>query len=111
MRATRVGTLVVIDTDGRLAGLLTSRDLRFVDVRAETIAGRMTPRARLVVHRGTPTLPEAEAVMRGAKVKKLPLVDEADRLVGLVTAKDLTVQRALPFATRSEEHTSELQSH
>ena len=103
MRATGVGTLVVVDGGGRLQGLLTSRDLRFVDRSQGDVASRMTPRARLVVHRGTPDLADAEDVMRAQKIKKLPLVDKDDRLLGLITAKDLLHQRQLPFATRDEQ--------
>lgn len=103
MRSTGVGTLVVVDTRGRLQGLLTSRDLRFVDRSQGTVASRMTPRERLVVQRGTPDLGAAEEVMRAQKIKKLPLVDKDDTLLGLITAKDLLHQRQLPFATRDEQ--------
>ncbi len=103
MRATGVGTLVVADADGRLKGLLTTRDLRFVDHSQGTVASRMTPRERLIVQRGTPDLPVAEEVMRAQKIKKLPLVDKQDVLIGLITAKDLVRQRQLPFATRDQQ--------
>jgi len=103
MRATGVGTLVVVDGGGRLQGLLTSRDLRFVDRSQGDVASRMTPRERLVVQRGAPDLADAEDVMRAQKIKKLPLVDTDDRLLGLITAKDLLHQRQLPFATRDEQ--------
>ena len=55
MARSRVGTLVVVDDDRRLLGLLTERDLRFVDGAGATVADRMTPLDRLVVHRGTAT--------------------------------------------------------
>src|SRR4029078_9610445 len=48
-------------------------------------------------------LPAAEEVMRAEKIKKLPLVDSDDRLVGLITAKDLVRQRHLPCATRDQQ--------
>jgi len=103
MRATGVGTLVVVDDRRRLQGLLTTRDLRFVDRAQGTVAGRMTPRERLVVQRGTPDLAAAEDVMRAQKIKKLPLVDNDDTLLGLITAKDIVHQRQLPFATRDQQ--------
>src|SRR5678816_1985552 len=53
--------------------------------------------------RGTPDLVAAEEVMRAQKIKKLPLVDTDDTLLGLITAKDLMHQRQLPFATRDEQ--------
>jgi IMP dehydrogenase len=99
MRRTGVGTLVVIDDSRRLLGLLTARDLRFVDT-AGTVAERMTPRDRLIVREGVPDAATAEEVMRVRKIKKLPLVDTDNTLIGLVTAADLLKQERLPFATR-----------
>jgi IMP dehydrogenase len=101
MRRTGVGTLVVIDESRRLLGLLTARDLRFMDT-AGIVAERMTPRDRLVVREGTPDSATAEEVMRVHKIKKLPLVDKDGRLIGLVTAADLLKQERLPFATRDD---------
>lgn len=103
MRTTGVGTLVVVDDHRRLQGLLTSRDLRFVDRSQGTVVSRMTPRERLIVHQGTPNLTAAEDVMRASKIKKLPLVDKDGTLLGLITAKDLMTQRHLPFATRDPQ--------
>src|SRR5436190_5329747 len=103
MRATGVGTLVVVDGRGRLQGLLTTRDMRFVDRSQGTVSVRMTPRDRLIVQRGTPDLAAAEEVMREQKIKKLPLVDKDDTLLGLITAKDLVRQKQLPFATRDSQ--------
>jgi IMP dehydrogenase len=102
MARSRVGTLVVVDPDGRLRGLLTERDLRFVSGAGKRVADRMTPLDRLVVHRGPISPEDAERVMVERKVKKLPLVNERDELIGLITARDLLRQRRLPFATRDE---------
>ncbi len=101
MERTRVGTLVVVDTDSRLKGLLTDRDVRFVsgDV---PVADRMTPRDRLVVHIGPISLAEAERALMERKIKKLPLVQPDGRVLGLITAKDLIKHREHPFATRDE---------
>ena len=103
MARSRVGTLVVVDDQRRLLGLLTERDLRFATGQAATVSERMTPRERLVVHQGSITLSEAERVMDERKIKKLPLVDDRGTLQGLVTAKDLIRQRRRPFATRDAQ--------
>ena len=100
MRRTGVGTLVVVDPARKVEGLLTTRDLRFADAGNGTVSSRMTPRERLVTHTGIPDLATAEHLMRTHKVKKLPLVDRDGTLLGLITARDLVVQRKLPFATR-----------
>jgi IMP dehydrogenase len=103
MRRTGVGTLVVVDPARKVEGLLTTRDLRFADTGTGTVRSRMTPRERLVTHIGIPDLATAEDLMRTHKVKKLPLVDKDSTLLGLITARDLVVQRKLPFATRDEQ--------
>jgi IMP dehydrogenase len=100
MRARRAGTLVVIDEARRLKGLLTERDLRFVDTTGVSVASRMTPVDALVTGTGELTLAEAERIMVQRKIKKLPLVDPRGTLVGLITAKDIHRQERLPFATR-----------
>jgi IMP dehydrogenase len=101
MRRTGVGSLVVLDESGRVAGLLTSRDLRFVAADdGATVADRMTPRERLIVSQGPVDAAAAERLMRTHKVKKLPLVREDGTLAGLVTARDLLKQKQLPFASR-----------
>jgi len=101
MRRSGVGTLVVVDPANRLEGLLTERDARFVGDAAR-VAERMTPVDRLVLHEGPAALDEAERLMVGRKVKKLPLVDRERRLIGLVTAKDILKHKRLPSATRDE---------
>jgi IMP dehydrogenase len=103
MRRTRAGTLVVVDGHRRLQGLLTERDVRFVDTRHGTVASRMTPVASLVVGRGELSLAVAEQMMVERKVKKLPLVDDHGALIGLITAKDIDRQVRLPFATRDAQ--------
>jgi len=102
MLQSRVGTLVVVDGDRKLAGLLTERDVRFVGDGTARVAERMTPLDCLVLHEGEISLEDAERVMVARKIKKLPLVDAAGRLIGLVTSRDLLRQRRLPFATRDD---------
>jgi IMP dehydrogenase len=100
MKRTRAGTLVVLDEVRRLKGLLTERDVRFVNTREGTVSSRMTPVESLVTGQGELTLKAAEALMLQRKVKKLPLVDANGTLIGLITAKDIYRQERLPFATR-----------
>ncbi len=103
MKRTRAGTLVVVDDQRRLQGLLTERDVRFVDTTLGVVAARMTPVSALVAGRGELTLAAAEQIMVERKVKKLPLVDAQGVLIGLITAKDISRQERLPFATRDTQ--------
>jgi IMP dehydrogenase len=100
MARKRVGTLVVVDANRRLAGLLTERDIRFVPREAARVSDRMTPVAQLVVHKGPIDPQAAERVMVERKIKKLPLVADDGSLIGLITARDIVRQRRMPFATR-----------
>ncbi len=103
MSRSRVGTLVVVDDQRRLRGLLTERDMRFVTRQGLRVSDRMTPVDRLVVHRGDLSPGQAEQLMVERKIKKLPLVNDRGELIGLVTARDLLKQRNLPFATRDDQ--------
>ncbi|PSH04196.1 MAG: IMP dehydrogenase [Acidobacteria bacterium] len=102
MERTHVGTLAVVDGEGRLAGLLTERDVRFVGPKIP-VSERMTPRDRLVVHTGLISLDEAESVMTAQKIKKLPLINPDGTLLGIITAKDLLKHKRHPFATRDDQ--------
>lgn len=99
MDRARVGTLVVVDGSWHLRGLLTDRDLRFVEAGDQPVSSRMTPVERLATHTGPIAGEAAERLMAERRVKKLPLVDDRGRLLGLVTARDLVRQRRQPFAT------------
>ena len=97
-----VGTLIVVDDAGRLKGMLTERDVRFVGG-STPVADRMTGLGDLVVHTGPISLAAAERVMTERKVKKLPLVNPDGTVLGLITAKDLLKHKEHPFATRDEQ--------
>jgi IMP dehydrogenase len=107
MEQSGVGTLVVVDGERKLRGLLTQRDIRFVSDRRRrdhvTVGDRMTPLERLVLHVGDASLDEAARIMLERKIKKLPLVDQSGVLIGLITAKDILKQKRMPFATRDQQ--------
>jgi IMP dehydrogenase len=100
MSDVRVGGLVVVDTDGHLLGMLTSRDVRLALDEDEQVEAVMTPRERLAVATASETLESAQAKLYARRVEKLPLVDEADRVVGLITARDIIKLREHPQATK-----------
>jgi IMP dehydrogenase len=86
---------------GKLVGILTRRDMRFIANRADSasVAQTMTSR-NLVTGRSTTSLEEAEAIMIEARVEKLPLVDAKGCLTGLVTMRDIDNTRRFPRACR-----------
>lgn len=93
-----VSGLVVVDAERRLAGMLTSRDIGMVPD-ARVVSDAMTPRNRLAVGRVDTSGEEALAIMREARVEKLPLVGDDDHLAGLVTMRDLLQHAERPEAT------------
>jgi IMP dehydrogenase len=101
LRRHGVGGMPVVDGDGRLLGMITSRDLRFA-ADAEPVAARMTPRARLVTAPAGTDAPAARDLLDRHRVEKLPLVDGDDRLVGLMTAKDLAHSAQFARSTKDE---------
>jgi IMP dehydrogenase/GMP reductase len=101
MERTGVGTLVVTTEHARLAGLLTRRDVRFVEPQVR-VGDRMTPLDRLVSHTGPISFADAARIMAERKVKKIPLVNADGTVLGLITARDLINRRTHPFATRDE---------
>ncbi len=95
-----VGTLMVVDAAGRLVGLLRTHDVQFAANPAAPVAGVMRPRAQLVVGPPDVDMAGASTIFAEQKVDKLPLVNSADRLVGLITARDLLRGRENPSAAR-----------
>ncbi|HEX5108923.1 MAG TPA: IMP dehydrogenase [Vicinamibacterales bacterium] len=102
MRRTGVGSLVVVDDQRKVAGLLTNRDIRFVPDAGTLVSARMTPREQLIGSEGPLDAAAAEELMRVHKIKKLPIIGRDGTLGGLITARDLIKQRQLPFATRDD---------
>jgi IMP dehydrogenase len=84
----------------RLVGILTNRDIRFAEPEDldEPISQWMT-RAPLVTVRPGTTLEQARETLRKHKIEKLPVVDDAGRLVGLITVKDIQKKQQYPLAT------------
>jgi IMP dehydrogenase len=97
----RVSGLPVVDTDSRLLGIITNRDLRFTPVAdwaTTKIDEVMTPMP-LVTGRLGITREEATALLRQHKRERLPLVDEAGHLGGLITVKDFVKGEQFPDAS------------
>ncbi len=101
----RVSGLPVVDEDRRLLGIITNRDLRFVDHDAYDglkVREAMTPMPLVTAHEGISNS-EAAELLAQHKVEKLPLVDEAGRLTGLITVKDFVKTERYPKATKDEQ--------
>lgn len=93
---------VPITENGRLVGILTRRDLRFLETSDLKISQVMTQQ-HLVTATGNVTLEEAEKILMANKVEKLLLVDENYRLTGLITIKDIDKMRRFPQACKDRQ--------
>jgi IMP dehydrogenase len=102
MNQYNVSGLPITTPDGRLAGILTRRDLRFLEDRTLPIREVMTWE-HLVTATGAVTLEEAEKILMEKKVEKLLLVDEDFRLTGLITIKDIDMMRRFPNACKDRQ--------
>jgi IMP dehydrogenase len=97
----RFSGVPITDPDGRLVGILTNRDIRFCSDADyhRPVSEFMTSEGLVTAAVGT-TLDGAKALLQQYRIEKLPLVDEAGRLAGLITVKDIQKRQAHPNATR-----------
>ena len=101
MEQFRIGGIPVVDEGHILRGILTNRDLRFEKDYARPVTEVMTS-DRIVTAREGITLAEAEDVLQQSKVEKLPIIDKAGKLVGLITFKDILKKKDRPNACKDQ---------
>jgi IMP dehydrogenase len=95
----RISGVPIVEPDGTLVGILTNRDLRFEDDYSKPVEALMTKEQLITVPVGT-TLEEAKEILRHSKVEKLLVVDDAFKLKGLITIKDITKKLEFPNAAK-----------
>lgn len=91
---------VPICKNGKLVGLITNRDMRFLSDFDVKISEVMTPAERLITAPVGTNLEQAKAILRKYKVEKLPLVDGEGHLRGLITIKDIEKAARYPYSAR-----------
>ena len=102
MQQHNVSGVPIVNADGTLAGILTRRDLRFLESLETGISEVMTSE-NLVTATGNVTLEQAEKILTAKKVEKLLLVDEEKKLKGLITIKDIDIVKRFPNACKDEQ--------
>ncbi len=98
MRRYRISGVPVIK-EGKLVGILTNRDLRFETRMEAKISSVMTKENLITVPVGT-TLEEAKRILHENRIEKLLVVDEKQRLKGLITIKDIEKMRKYPYSCK-----------
>lgn len=95
----RISGVPIVDTDGKLIGIITNRDMKFEEDMTQLISDVMT-KDRLVTGKIGTTLEEAKKVLHANKIEKLPIVDDNGRLRGLITIKDIEKALAYPNSAK-----------
>lgn len=99
MREHKIGGIPVVDDAGLLIGIVTNRDLRFERNNERSIAEVMTTENLVTAAEGT-SLQQAEVILQENKIEKLPVVDANNKLVGLITFRDITKLTQKPIANK-----------
>jgi len=99
MQANKISGIPVVEAGGRLAGILTNRDVRFADNPAQPVRELMTHENLATVQTGV-TQAEARRLLHHRRIEKLLVVDENYRCVGLITVKDIEKAVMYPTATK-----------
>ena len=98
----RISGIPVVDAEQKLLGIVTNRDMRFETDPKRLVGAVMTPMPLVTGHPGI--APEdALALLARHKIEKLPLIDGAGRLTGLITLKDFVKSDRYPLATKDEQ--------
>lgn len=101
----RISGVPIVDQNNKLVGIITNRDLRFVENYSQKISDVMTKENLVTASVGT-TLEEAKKILQKHKVEKLPLVDNNSILKGLITIKD--IEKAIKFPSSAKDELGRL---
>lgn len=101
MASYKISGVPVVDSENTLIGILTNRDMRFTKDFTKLAKEKMTKMPLITAKEGT-TLDEAAEVMHENKIEKLPIVDDNNKLKGLITIKDINKKREYPNANKDD---------
>ena len=97
-----IGGIPVVDDERHLVGIVTNRDLRFERRLDRPVEEIMTKENLVTAHQQT-NLMDAAQILQKNKIEKLPVVDKDNRLIGLITYKDITKAKDKPMACKDEK--------
>ena len=97
-----IGGIPVVDKEGLLVGIVTNRDLRFQSDLERKIQDVMTKENLIVTHQQA-DLQAASQILLEHKIEKLPVVDDDNKLIGLITYKDITKAKDKPMACKDKK--------
>ena len=104
MSTYHISGVPIVEHDGKLVGILTNRDIRFVDQADYTLpVSQFMTHQPLVTARVGTSLEEAQRLLQKHKIEKLPIVDEVGIVKGLITVKDIQKKRDFPNAAKNSQ--------
>ncbi|MCP4971666.1 MAG: IMP dehydrogenase, partial [Arcobacter sp.] len=101
MASYKISGVPVVDDEKNLLGIVTNRDMRFTKDFSKKVSEKMTMMPLITAKEGT-TLEDAADIMHANKIEKLPIVDDKNKLIGLITIKDINKKREYPNASKDE---------
>lgn len=101
MSENKIGGIPVVDDNNLLVGIITNRDMRFEKVTSKPVSELMTSKNLIVANEST-DFAQAEDILQSHKIEKLPVVDANNRLVGLITYKDILKIKLRPDACKDK---------
>jgi IMP dehydrogenase len=101
MKENKIGGIPITDTNRRLVGILTNRDLRFETDNNRKVKEVMTSENLIIAPEGT-DLKKAEKILQQYKIEKLPVVDKKGKLIGLITYRDILQLHSFPNAVKDQ---------
>ena len=102
MNEYRIGGIPVVDEEGHLVGIVTNRDLRFEPNMERPIDEVMTSENLVTTDQQT-DLAGASLILQQNRIEKLPVVDKENKLIGLITYKDITKAKDKPIACKDSK--------
>ncbi|HEU0110888.1 MAG TPA: IMP dehydrogenase [Flavisolibacter sp.] len=99
MMENKIGGIPIVDGGGKLAGILTNRDLRFEQDMQRKVSEVMTSEKLITAPEGT-DLKGAEKILHKTKIEKLPVVNKSGKLIGLITYRDILQVTSFPNAVK-----------
>jgi IMP dehydrogenase len=101
MKEYSIGGIPIINTQNKLIGIVTNRDLRFEKENNKSLSEVMTT-ANLITAKEGVTMGEAEQILQKHKIEKLPVIDKKKNLVGLITFRDIQKLSLKPISNKDK---------
>ena len=99
----KISGFPVVDEHNKLIGIITNRDIKYREDKKILVKEMMTPRAKLITAKVGTTIDQAKALLLEHRIEKLPIVDDEDHLIGLVTIKDIEKTISYPNSCNDEQ--------